>query len=91
MGIYGAVFKSERGRFITDVFEDLRGGRAALNTIDYATETPKYYGAYPIRIPKSISNGYVKHEPPVNEVIEALKKDRAAVAAWLEEQGLKSK
>lgn len=82
IGIHGPVLRTQSGQLIAGILNDLRGGRDGLNALDYATETLR--GTWGIR------PGYGMKEKPVDPIIEKLKKDRAAVAAWLEEQGLKA-
>ncbi|WP_182867974.1 ankyrin repeat domain-containing protein [Stieleria mannarensis] len=91
IGVYGAVFKTERGRFVTDLLDDLRGGRAGLNAFDYATQEPvSSWGYHRVRIkttPWGVRRGKDVTEQPKNEVMETLKANRAAVASWLKERG----
>nr|WP_143547652.1 ankyrin repeat domain-containing protein [Rhodopirellula sp. SM50] len=90
IGTYGVVFRTEHGRLIASLFNDLRGGRDGLNALDFATLPTSHYGyglrrsIYPVR------PGYQTGAKPTNEVFETLQRDRAAVAAWLEAQGLKT-
>jgi hypothetical protein len=94
IGVSGPVFKTQHGQFVAGVLDDLRGGRAGWNALHYATEAPLPSRFYPRRYIKPIwPNLGTKVESannhPENEIITTLKKNRAAVAAWLREQGLK--
>ncbi|QEF98332.1 Ankyrin repeat protein [Stieleria maiorica] len=89
IGVYGAVFKTERGRFVADLFGDIRGGREGLNAFDYATQSPVSSWGYH-RVPINRTPWGVKgvKKQPKNEILETLKANRAAVASWLKEQGV---
>ena len=75
MGTYGRVFSTKSGRAIANLLNDIRGGIADKNALYFAIKDaqPRY--------------GFGK--PLVNEELDKLNKDRAAVATWLREQGLK--
>ncbi|QDV42368.1 Ankyrin repeat protein [Stieleria neptunia] len=90
IGIYGTVYRTERGKLIASLFNDVRGGRAGLDALDYATETPSHNGYNRVRYIHPIRPGYGSKAKVTSSSFDGLQKDRAAVAAWLEEQGLKA-
>lgn len=96
IGLCGPVFQSDRGRIIASLLGDVRGGREGLNALDYATESALPYGSNGYgyvtvnRFVKPVRPGLGRQQVQLNEVVVKLKEDRAAVAAWLKEQGLQS-
>lgn len=87
-GVTGAVFNSVHGRFIADVLSDVRGGVAGLNALDYAMRAPVPSGLHYRTNGSVIGVGFGKHPSQRVDPLKDLKQNRAAVAAWLQSQGL---
>lgn len=90
--VAGAAYSTARSSYIADVLRDLAGGDAEKNALYYATADPRPTGnAIPTY--RSIRHAGIRlkgmNKPPSDPKMEQLKEGRAAVAAWLREQGLK--
>ncbi|KAA5538969.1 ankyrin repeat domain-containing protein [Roseiconus nitratireducens] len=95
IGRRGPVFQTPRGQVVAGVLNDLHGGLAGMNALDYATRTlqsSRYgYARRTIAMPGVGAIRFKSQEIDPNDPIEALKSDRAAVAAWLKDRGLNKK
>lgn len=95
IGFAGPVFRTRRGASIVGVLNDLHGGRADWNALEFATQSPNHFGYFPGSYRKTIPIPYGRNassaQPvPEDETITMLKKKRAAVAEWLQAQGLEA-
>ncbi|KLU05513.1 hypothetical protein RISK_002145 [Rhodopirellula islandica] len=86
----GRVYETVQGSFVADVLQDFFGGMVGKNALHYATAEPRmaklghskhlYY-----------SNGFqhrIGNRDASTNPLDSLKEGRAAVATWLQEQGL---
>ena len=81
-GFGGRVFQHVSGAYVANVLQDIFGGIAEKNALFYATVEPGKAG----RGIYQLGLGYGQDRA---NLIEQLQKDRASVAKWLKEQGLK--
>jgi len=92
-GPSGRVYQSARGAFVADVLQDVFGGIAGKNALDYATAKPgtRPRGSYSYYYANAstIGVGLYGQQIPQNDPFALLTEGRAAVAKWLNEQGLK--